>query len=85
MKPDLSDAQNLAEYRRELRRYKRPVRIVGIAIVCLGVAGLLYSQMEGPPRPALRTGAWALIALGWLVLFYVIAARTRYHKARMAD
>ena len=85
MRPDLSDPAARAAYRRELLRFKRGWRWAGIGLCCAGLAVLLYSQLEGPPRPDLRMAAWGIIGLAFAIFAYVIVTRTRYHKARMAE
>jgi len=49
---------------------------------------LTWPRMGGPwmlgPWPMQHWG-WAVLAIGWVVVFGVIAARTRYHKRRMAE
>ena len=85
MRPNLSDPTERTAYRRELLRFRREWRWAGIALTCAGVAGLLYSQLEGPPRPGVRMAARGTIAAGFAIFAYVIVARTRYHKARMAE
>jgi hypothetical protein len=85
MRPNLSDAAERAVYRRELLRLKRGWRWAGVALCCVGVAALLYSQLEGPPRPMLRMAGWGAIATGFASFLYVIVTRTRYHKRRMAE
>ena len=85
MRPNLSDPAARKAYRRELLRFRRRWRWAGIALNCAGLAALLYSQLEGPPRPVLRMAGWGLIAMGFAIFAYVIVTRTRYHRARMAE
>jgi len=87
-RPDLKDPDQLREYRRELRRYARAWRWLGLGIVLGALALLAWPRMGGPwmlgPWPMQYWG-WAAMALGWAILAAIIVARTRYHKARMAE
>lgn len=78
-RPDLEDIEQRKAYRRELRGYARPWRLLGLALIVAGVAVLLV-RGEGFDRLSV-----ALIIAGWLVWIPVIVARTRYHKRRMAE
>ena len=87
MRPDLSNAEALAAYRRELRDVAAPLRWTGLAIVTLG-AVLMIAFGRGPQGITDTTGgivSLALEAVGWAILIFVIVARTRYHRARMAE
>jgi hypothetical protein len=85
MRPDLADPEQRAAYRRELIRYARGWRWFGLAIVTVGVAAWLWALYAEPEIEALRTAGWMLVAFGWAILIGVIVARTRHHKARMAE
>lgn len=77
-KPDSNDSEALAEYRRELRAYLRPWRLVGLAIVMAAALWLAFRD----PYSAL---AWVAFVGGWAKLVAIIALRTRYHQRRMRE
>ena len=87
-KPDLTDPDTRAGYRRELRAYGRRWSWLGFTLLALSAALLIWPRMGGPwmlgPLPMQHWG-WALLALSWAILLTVIAARTRYHRQRMRD
>jgi hypothetical protein len=84
MRPNLSDPAARDAYRQELRRLMRVPRILGLALVAIGTGIILYARFAGIGGPLAPIG-WGLIGFGWLNLFLIIWARTRYHKARMAE
>lgn len=84
MRPNLSDPAERAAYQRELRRLMRVPRILGLLMVAIGTGIVLYARFAGISGVLAPIG-WGLIAFGWLNLFLIIWARTRYHKARMAE
>jgi hypothetical protein len=85
MRPDLADPETRAAYRRELLKLARGWRIAGVLLNLGGVGLWLYGVYVEPWRPGLRIAGWSLIGLGWILFAGVIAHRTRYHRARMAE
>lgn len=84
--PDLNSPEALAAYRGELRRFARGWRYLGLGLVTLGAAGLVWVSRDDAPwlsgwRGPATIGA---LAVGWAILIAVIVARTRYHLRRMA-
>ncbi|WP_260581499.1 hypothetical protein [Sphingopyxis sp. PET50] len=87
-RPDLTDAEARAAYRRELRGVARWPRLAGFVLI-LGAVGLwAWPRSGGPwflgPLPT-QTWAWISLGLGWAIWIGVIVARTRHHRARMAE
>lgn len=85
MRPDLSDSAARAAYRSELRGLARGWRLLGFVLIAGGVAAQFYLRSGAAPGPWPMRASWAAIAVGWLIFAGVIACRTRYHKARMAE
>ena len=85
MRPDLADPVQRAAYKRELRAIAPAPRITGFVLIVLGVAGLFYTQLRAPWEQDLRLASWLMIAAGWIVWIFVIVARTRHHRRRMAE
>ena len=85
MRPDLADPEARAAYRRELKRLARGWRLAGLLLNVAGVGAWLYGLYLEPWRPGLRVAGWSLIGAGWLLFAGVIAYRTGYHRARMAE
>jgi hypothetical protein len=85
MRPNLDDPAALAAYKRELRGLVRAPRWIGLALVVLGAAGLIYAQTRGIAAGPLRPLSWAAATVGWLNLVAATIYRARYHKARMAE
>jgi len=81
MRPDLTDPEQYAAYRAELRRVAPGWRLIGFVLVAASTALLLASEPDDPMR---RYG-WIGLAAGWAVLIGVVLYRTRYHRARMAE
>jgi len=77
VRPNLTDPEERAAYKRELRRIYRGWRILGLAIVC---AGLVWLFVRGVGFDGVSI---TLLAVGWAILIGVIVARTRYHRRRM--
>ena len=77
-KPDSNDSEALAEYRRELRAYLRPWRLIGLAIVIAAALWLAFRDRNS----AL---AWVALVGGWAMLAAIIVLRTRYHLRRMRE
>jgi hypothetical protein len=87
-RPDLSDPEEFAAYRRELRGVARWSRLAGFVLVLLALALFVWPQSGGPSMLGpLMTQAWGWIALGlgWVIWIGVIVARSRHHKARLAE
>ena len=78
-RPDMTDPQQLAAYRRELHAVGRPWRWAGLALVVAG-AGVMLARGKGFDPLSI-----ALLAIGWAILIAVIVTRTRYHRQRMAE
>ena len=78
-RPDLDDPAQRAAYRRELKSYARPWRRLGLGLL---VAGVMVVLVRGEGFDPLSIG---LVIAGWAVLLPVIAARSRYHRRRMAE
>ncbi len=76
-RPDLSDPDERLEYRRELRCYLRPWRMVGLFSVIGAGYWLLFRDPES-------SSAWAVMIAGWALLIVIIVLRTRYHRRRMS-
>ncbi|HKR24630.1 MAG TPA: hypothetical protein VJS15_05190 [Allosphingosinicella sp.] len=85
MRPDLSDQAARAAYKAELRGLARRWRLVGFALILIGVALQFYLRSEGIEGAAPAAASWAMIALGWVIFIAIIAYRTGYHKARMTQ
>ena len=77
-RPDLHDPDERLEYRRELRAYLRPWRMIGLFSV-IGAGYWLLFQDRG------SSSAWMVMAAGWVILIVNIVLRTRYHKRRMSE
>jgi drug/metabolite transporter (DMT)-like permease len=77
VRPNLTDPEERAAYKRELRRIYRGWRILGLAIAC---AGLVWLFVRGVGFDGVSI---TLLAVGWAILIGVIVARTRYHRRRM--
>ena len=78
-RPDLTDPVQRKAYRRELRAFARPWRLLGLALL---VAGVVVVLVRGEGFDPLSVG---LVIAGWAVLIPVIVARSRYHQRRMAE
>jgi hypothetical protein len=77
--PNLSDPEERATYRRELKRAYRGWRYLGLTIVC---AGVLWLFVRGN---GFDGGSIVLLAAGWTILIAIIVMRTRYHQRRMRN
>lgn len=78
-RPDLDDPAQRAAYRRELKAYARPWRLLGLALL---LAAVVVALVRGQGFDPLSLG---LMAAGWAVLVPVIVARGRHHRRRMAE
>lgn len=76
--PNLKDPEERAAYKRELRGVYRGWRILGLAIVCIGVVWLFVRGV------GFDGVSITLLAVGWAILIGVIVARTRYHRRRIS-
>lgn len=77
-RPDLTDPVQRKAYRRDLKAYARPWRLLGLALL---VAGVVVVLVRGKGFDPLSIG---LVVGGWAVMVPVIVARSRYHQRRMA-
>jgi O-antigen/teichoic acid export membrane protein len=77
-RPNLTDPNAVAEYRRELRAYLRIWRIIGLAIVICAALWLAFRDRDSG-------FAWSAFIGGWLMLACIIVFRTRYHRRRMSE
>jgi drug/metabolite transporter (DMT)-like permease len=75
--PNLTDPEERAAYRRELKRVYRGWRFLGLAIV---IAGIIWLLVRGDGFDSVSIG---LLAIGWAILAAVVVMRTRYHQRRM--
>ena len=78
-RPDLTDPAQRAAYRRELKAYARPWRMLGLALLLAAVVVALVRGQGFDPL------SLALMIAGWAVLVPVIIARGRHHRRRMAE
>ena len=79
-RPNLSDSVQLAVYRRELKAYARPRRLLALAPPAAG--GVIVLLVRGEGFDALPVG---LVVAGWAALVPVIVARGRHHRQRIAE
>ena len=61
--------------------------MVGLAIVIAGLVMVFWPRLTGRwvmvgGVPLQRMGWW-VIAMGWVVLIYILVTRTLYHRRRM--
>ena len=74
-RPDLSDPEQRRAYRTELRRVYWPWRTAALAMVFIGLMGVVGDRSHEL--------IWsAVLIAGILFVFAVIVARTRYHLRR---
>lgn len=78
-RPNLDDPIQRTAYRRELKAFARPWRLLGLALL---VAAVVVVLVRGRGFDPLSVG---LMIAGWAVLVPVIVARGRYHRRRMAE
>ena len=78
-RPDLTDPAQRASYRRELKAFARPWRMLGLALL---LAAVMVALVRGQGFDPLSVG---LMIAGWAVLVPVIIARSRHHRRRMAE
>lgn len=81
--PDLTNPEERAAYKSELRGVMQWPRLAGFITVIAG-AGILITtkSLEAPPAWALNLG-WIVLGAGWLILLYAMIQRTLYHRRRM--
>ena len=77
-RPDLNDPDQRLEYRRELRAYLRPWRMIGLFSVIGASYWILFQNRQS-------SAAWTVMIVGWALLIAIIVLRTKYHKRRMSD
>ena len=74
-RPDLSDPEQRRAYRAELRRIYWPWRTAALAMVFIGLMGVVGDRSHEL--------IWSAVLIAGIVLaFAVIVARTRYHLRR---
>lgn len=87
-RPDLTDADARAAYRKELRGVARWPRTVGLLCVFASLGLWAWPQSGGPlvlGPLATESWGWIVLAVGWAILLWAIVTRTRYHRARMDE
>jgi hypothetical protein len=77
-RPNLTDPEALATYRRELRAYLRTWRVIGVAIIIGASLWLAFWNRDSEV-------AWTAFIAGWIMLVAIIVLRTRYHRRRMSE
>jgi len=77
-RPNLHDPDERLEYRRELRVFLRPWRMLGLFSV-IGAGYWLLFRDWGSSR------AWTVMGAGLVLLIAIIVLRSRYHKRRMSE
>ena len=82
--PKLDTPEARDAYRRELRRVAQPLRLAGLGVVVAGALLAIVSRSTGWRPPGLDVVILGALAVGWLILFYVIYRRSQYHRRRMA-
>ena len=85
--PDLTNPEEKAAYKRELRGVARWQRGVGFGFIGIGAlmvlaraSGWAIWASEGPDLFAL-----AILAVGWGFLVWAMLLRTAYHRRRMSE
>ena len=87
-RPDLTDAEARAAYRKELRGVARWPRTVGLLCVFASLGLWAWPQSGGPlvlGPLATESWGWIMLGVGWAILLWAIVTRTRYHRARMDE
>ena len=85
MAPDLSTLEAREAYRRELRGVARPLRLTGLAFVVVAALIAIVSRFSGVALPSwIDIVFYALLGIGWSILFTAIYQRAQYHRRRMA-
>jgi len=79
-RPDLSDPEQRAAYRRELLGIARPTRYLGVALAVVG-AVLLVVDARVTPLP--KGLAWTVLGAAFALMIAAIYMRSRYHQRRM--
>jgi uncharacterized integral membrane protein len=82
--PKLDTLEARDAYRRELRRVEQPLRLTGLGVVVAGALLAIISRASGWRPDGIDVVILATLAVGWLILFYVIYRRSQYHRRRMA-
>jgi len=84
--PDLDTDDGRAAYRKELRKVAMPLRWGGLALIVLGAVLALMARYHtlGFDNGVLPI-AYAVLALGWVLVLAAIFIRTRHHKRRLAE
>lgn len=80
--PDLETAEGRAAYRRELRAVARWPRLVGFGVILVAAIAVLNLRSD-PNAGAALYGAYAVLALGWILLVWAFVQRNIYHRRRM--
>ena len=74
------EGERIIAYIDHLRGLHRFERLVGLIIILIGVAIVVTSTYTPLPKMAVLL-AYAMLAAGWVVFFYVILKRTAWRKA----
>jgi len=88
-RPDLTDAEVRAAYRKELKGVARMPRLIGFSLVLLGAllvvmrAYGLFGYRVPSDRPDFV--ALGILALGWVFLVWAFIQRNAYHRRRMSE
>lgn len=77
------------ELRREVRAYLVWPRRTGLVLLLLGMALVVWPRMTGEwpmlgPVP-LQSLGWGLVALAWVIFFWVIYRRSAFYRRRLQE
>ena len=84
MRPDLSDPAARLAYKQELQGIYRIPRRLAVALLVVGVLGLVLSRSSSRGSPIIEFLSWSAIGAGGAAAIFVIVQRTRYHRRRMS-
>lgn len=87
-RPDLSNPEACAAYRRELRGLYQGRGLFGFLLAQSGLGMILWPVFREPltlgPLPVQYWG-WCQVIIGGIVLAFVVVGRTRYNRRRMSE